>query len=125
MQYLNENIQHQICLCVFVLTCMTINNIKKISKWIKSLKNRTNRTLDRRWLFVANVVAYPRVRTDLIYNTTLSAKRERCKILRYSPFTGLLCQKMSTSGPRVDTGQETPLRGRCCDIPSCPWRCPL
>ena len=77
------------CLCVFLLTCMTINNIKTTSKWIKSLKNRTNRTLDTRQLFGANVVTYPHVRGDVLYNIPLSAKRERCKILRSGPFTPL------------------------------------
>ena len=46
-------------------------------------------TLDTRRLFGANVVAYPRVRGDHIYNIPLSAKHERCKILRSVPFTPL------------------------------------
>ena len=73
----------------------------------KSLTNRTNRSLDTRRFFGVAVV-----------NTPLSAKHERCTIPSTGPYTGLVGQNLDNSRPRLDTGQETALRGRCCDIPT-------
>ena len=90
----------------------------------KSLKNWTNRTVDRRRLFVATVGTYPGMRGGPGYRLKVSAKQERCKIKSGGPSSGQPTTRNGHFGLRLDSGQETPLRGNCWDIPGWTWGVP-